>query len=172
VGFKNGTDGSIRVAVDALRAAAAPHAFMGMTKTGQAAIFETLGNEDCHVILRGGKVPNFDRPSVEAAARELAAAGLAPHLMIDFSHANSSKQFRRQLEVGADVAAQLAAGEERIFGVMVESHLAEGRQDLVPGRALAHGVSITDACIGWEDTERLLATLAEGVRKRRLAQGE
>ena len=170
VGFKNGTDGSIRVAVDALRAAAAPHAFMGMTKTGQAAIFETLGNEDCHVILRGGKAPNYDAASVEIAARELAGAGLAPHLMIDFSHANSSKQFRRQVDVGADVAGQLAAGEERIFGVMVESHLAEGRQDLVPGQPLVHGVSITDACIGWDDTERVLATLAEGVRKRRLAQ--
>src|SRR5207344_868148 len=132
VGFKNGTDGSIRVAVDALRAAAAPHAFMGMTKTGQAAIFETLGNEDCHVILRGGRTPNYDAASVEAAARELASAGLAPHLMVDFSHANSSKQYTKQIEVAADVAAQLAAGEERIFGVMVESHLNPGRQDLVP----------------------------------------
>jgi 3-deoxy-7-phosphoheptulonate synthase len=168
VGFKNGTDGSIRVAVDALRAAAASHAFMGMTKTGQAAIFETLGNEDCHLILRGGKAPNYDAASVEAAARELAAAGLAPHLMIDFSHANSSKQFRKQIDVGADVAAQLGAGEDRVFGVMVESHLAEGRQDLVPGQPLAHGVSITDACIGWDDTARLLATLAEAVRARRL----
>jgi 3-deoxy-7-phosphoheptulonate synthase len=172
VGFKNGTDGSIRIAVDALRAAAAPHAFMGMTKTGQAAIFETLGNEDCHVILRGGKAPNYDRASVEAAAKELAGAGLAPHLMVDFSHANASKQFRRQIEVGRDVAGQLAAGEERIFGVMVESHLAEGRQDLVPGQPLARGVSITDACIGWDDTVELLATLADGVRKRRLASNE
>jgi 3-deoxy-7-phosphoheptulonate synthase len=160
------------VAVDALRAAAAPHAFMGMTKTGQAAIFETLGNEDCHVILRGGKAPNYDAASVEAAAKELAGAGLAPHLMVDFSHANSSKQFRRQLDVGRDIAGQLAAGEERIFGVMIESHLNEGRQDLVPGQALARGVSITDACIGWEDTTALLATLAEGVRKRRLATSE
>src|SRR5688572_12285710 len=172
VGFKNGTDGSIRVAVDALRAAAAPHAFMGMTKTGQAAIFETLGNEDCHVILRGGKAPNYDAASVEAAARELASAGLAPQLMIDFSHANASKQYRRQLDVGRDVAAQLSAGEDRIFGVMIESHLNEGRQDLVPGQPLAPGVSITDACIGWEDTAGLLAALAEGVRKRRLATSE
>jgi len=172
VGFKNGTDGSIRVAVDALRAAAAPHAFMGMTKTGQAAIFETLGNEDCHVILRGGKAPNYDAASVEGAARELGAAGLAPHLMIDFSHANAAKQFKRQLDVGRDVAAQLAAGEERIFGVMVESHLAEGRQDLVPGQALARGVSITDPCLGWKDTAALLAVLAEGVRRRRLAAPE
>ena len=172
VGFKNGTDGSIRVAVDALRAAAAPHAFMGMTKAGQAAIFETVGNEDCHLILRGGKSPNYDRASVDLAAKELSAAGLAAHLMVDFSHANASKQYRKQMEVAADVAAQLAAGEERIVGVMVESHLNPGRQDLVPGKPLAHGVSITDPCLGWEDTERLLETLSEGVRKRRLAQSE
>jgi 3-deoxy-7-phosphoheptulonate synthase len=172
VGFKNGTDGSIKVAVDALRAAAAPHAFIGMTKTGQAAIFETVGNEDCHVILRGGKAPNYDAASVEAAAKELAAAGLAPHLMVDFSHANASKKFERQVEVGRDVSAQLARGEERIVGVMVESHINPGRQDLVPGTPLAHGVSITDPCLGWEDTAALLETLAEGVRKRRLAQGE
>ena len=172
VGFKNGTDGSIKVAVDALRAAAAPHAFMGMTKTGQAAIFETVGNEDCHVILRGGKVPNYDRASVQAAANDLASAGLAPHLMIDFSHANSSKDYRRQMDVGRDVAAQLAAGEERIVGAMVESHLNPGRQDLIPGQKLAHGVSITDACLGWSDTEVLLEMLADGVRRRRLAVAE
>jgi len=172
IGFKNGTDGSVRVAVDAVRAAAAPHAFMGMTKTGQAAIFETVGNEDCHVILRGGKTPNYDAASVEAAAKELAAAGLAPHVMVDFSHANSSKQYKRQVEVGSDVAGQLAAGDERIVGVMVESHLAEGRQDLTPGAKLAYGVSITDACIGWDDTVGVLETLADGVRRRRLAQQE
>ena len=172
VGFKNGTDGSIKVAVDALRAAAAPHAFMGMTKTGQAAIFETVGNEDCHVILRGGKSPNYDAASVEAAAKELGAAGLAAHLMIDFSHANASKQYQRQVDVGADVAAQLARGDERIVGVMIESHLSPGRQDLVPGKPLAYGVSITDPCLGWEDSEKLLATLAEAVRARRLAQSE
>jgi 3-deoxy-7-phosphoheptulonate synthase len=172
VGFKNGTDGSIRIAVDALRAAAAPHAFMGMTKTGQAAIFETVGNEDCHVILRGGKAPNYDSASVEAASKELSAAGLAAHLMVDFSHANSSKQYQKQMEVGADVAAQLAKGEERIIGVMVESHLNAGRQDLVPGQPLAHGVSITDACLGWSDTVKLLEVLADGVRRRRLAVGE
>jgi len=172
VGFKNGTDGSIKVAVDALRAAAAPHAFMGMTKTGQAAIFETVGNEDCHVILRGGKHPNYDAASVEAAAKELAAAGLAAHLMIDFSHANSSKQYQRQVDVAGDVAGQLARGDERIVGVMVESHLNAGRQDLVPGEALAYGVSITDPCIGWDDTERVLDTLANAVRQRRLAISE
>jgi len=172
VGFKNGTDGSIRVAVDALRAAAAPHAFMGMTKTGQAAIFETVGNEDCHVILRGGKAPNYDAASVEAAAKELAGAGLAPHLMIDFSHANASKQYQKQIEVGRNVAGQLSGGDERIVGVMVESHLNPGRQDLVPGQPLAHGVSITDPCLGWDETAALLETLAEGVRKRRLAHRE
>ena len=169
VGFKNGTDGSIKVAVDALRAAAAPHAFMGMTKTGQAAIFETVGNEDCHVILRGGKKPNYDAASVEAAASELAAAGLAPHLMIDFSHANASKQYQKQIEVGRDVAAQLAKGDERIVGVMVESHLNPGRQDLVPGQELAYGVSITDPCLGWDDTAAVLQGLADGVKQRRLA---
>ncbi len=172
VGFKNGTDGSIRVAVDALRAAAAPHAFMGMTKTGQAAIFETVGNEDCHVILRGGKAPNYDARGVQAAADEMAAAGLAAHLMVDFSHANSSKNHERQVEVGRDVAAQLAGGDERIAGVMIESHLNAGRQDLVPGKPLAHGVSITDACLGWKDTEALLEVLAEAVRARRLAIAE
>ncbi len=172
VGFKNGTDGSVKVAVDALRAAAAPHAFMGMTKTGQAAIFETTGNEDCHVILRGGRSPNYDAASIAAAGKELAAAGLAPHLMVDFSHANSSKQYQRQMDVGADIAAQLAAGEDRIMGVMVESNLHPGRQDLVAGQPLQRGVSITDACIGWDDTVRLLDVLAEGVRARRLARGE
>jgi 3-deoxy-7-phosphoheptulonate synthase len=169
VGFKNGTDGSVRIAVDALRAAAAPHAFMGMTKTGQAAIFETMGNEDCHVILRGGKVPNYDAAGVDSAAAELAAAGLAPHVMIDFSHANASKQYQRQVEVAKDVAGRIAAGEERIVGVMVESHLNPGRQDLVPGKALQYGVSITDACLGWDDTVEVLERLAEGVRLRRLA---
>jgi 3-deoxy-7-phosphoheptulonate synthase len=172
VGFKNGTDGSVKVAVDALRAAATRHAFMGMTKTGQAAIFETAGNEDCHVILRGGKAPNYDAASVDAAAKELASAGLAPRLMVDFSHANASKKYERQMDVAADVAGQLAAGDDRIFGVMVESHLNPGRQDLVPGQALARGVSITDPCLGWDDTTKLLETLAEGVRKRRLARGE
>ena len=172
VGFKNGTDGSVKIAVDAIRAAAAPHAFMGMTKTGQAAIFETTGNEDCHVILRGGRAPNYDAASIEAASKDLAAAGLAPHIMVDFSHANSSKQYERQVAVGADVASQLAAGEDRIMGVMVESNLNPGRQDLVAGVPLARGVSITDACIGWEDTVRVLDTLAEGVRKRRLVRGE
>jgi 3-deoxy-7-phosphoheptulonate synthase len=170
VGFKNGTDGSVKVAVDALRAASAPHAFLGMTKTGQVAIYETIGNEDTHVILRGGKSPNYDSASVDAACRELASAGLRQQVMIDFSHANASKQHQRQLEVSADVARQVAAGDSRITGVMVESHLHAGRQDLVPGKPLAYGVSITDACIGWDDSVAVLEQLAAAVRSRRLAQ--
>jgi 3-deoxy-7-phosphoheptulonate synthase len=168
VGFKNGTEGSVRIAADAVKAAAARHAFMGMTKFGQAAIFSTHGNEDCHVILRGGKAPNYDDASVNAACSELAAAGLAQRVMVDFSHANSSKQYQRQIDVGADVAGQIAGGDERIIGVMIESHLNPGRQDLVPGKPLAYGVSITDACIGWDDSEKLLHQLAAAVRERRL----
>ncbi len=172
VGFKNGTDGNIRIAVDAIKAANARHHFMSVTKSGHVAVFKTAGNEDCHVILRGGKSPNYDAASVDAACRELAAAGLAQHLMVDLSHANSAKQYRKQLEVGADVARQLAGGERRIVGVMVESHIHPGRQDLVAGKPLAYGVSITDACLGWDETVTLLDTLAEGVRKRRLAAEE
>ncbi len=172
VGFKNGTDGNIRIAVDAIKAAAARHHFISVTKSGHVAVFKTAGNEDCHVILRGGKTPNYDAASIEAACGELAAAGLAQHLMVDFSHANSSKQFEKQVEVGKDVAAQLAAGERRIVGVMIESHINPGRQDLVPGKPLDYGVSITDACLGWADTVNLLDTLAEGVRARRVAVEE
>lgn len=168
VGFKNGTEGSVRIAADAVKAAAARHAFMGMTKFGQAAIFSTRGNEDCHVILRGGKAPNYDKASVDAACSELAAAGLAQRVMVDFSHANSSKQYQRQMDVGADVAGQIASGDERIIGVMIESHINPGRQDLVPGKPLAYGVSITDACIGWDNSEKLLHQLAAAVRERRL----
>ncbi|HET7402589.1 MAG TPA: 3-deoxy-7-phosphoheptulonate synthase AroG [Usitatibacter sp.] len=171
VGFKNGTDGNVRIAVDAIKAANSHHHFISVTKSGHVAVFKTAGNEDCHVILRGGKAPNYDAQSVEAACRDLAAAGLRQHVMIDFSHANSSKQFQKQLEVGADVAAQLAGGERRIMGVMIESHINPGRQDLVPGRTLDYGVSITDACLGWQDTVALLETLAQGVRDRR-TQGE
>ncbi len=172
VGFKNGTDGNIRIAVDAIKAAAARHHFISVTKSGHVAVFKTAGNEDCHVILRGGRSPNYDAASIEAACQELASAGLAQHLMVDFSHANASKQFQRQLEVGRDVAGQLAAGERRIVGVMVESHINPGRQDLVPGKPLEYGVSITDACLGWADTVNLLDTLAEGVRARRVAVEE
>jgi 3-deoxy-7-phosphoheptulonate synthase len=167
VGFKNGTDGSIKVAADAILAARAPHAFMGMTKMGVAAIFETRGNDDCHVILRGGKSPNYDTAHVASACDTLRSAGLREQVMIDVSHGNSSKQYRRQIEVAADVAAQIAAGERRITGVMIESHLEEGRQDLQPGVALKPGVSITDACIGFAQTVPVLQGLAQAVRARR-----
>jgi 3-deoxy-7-phosphoheptulonate synthase len=158
--------------VDAIKAASARHHFISVTKSGHVAVFKTAGNEDCHVILRGGKTPNYDAASVDAACKELAAAGLAQHLMVDFSHANSSKQFQKQVEVGGDVAKQLAAGERRVVGVMIESHINPGRQDLVPGKPLEYGVSITDACLGWSDTVNLLETLAEGVRQRRVAVEE
>jgi 3-deoxy-7-phosphoheptulonate synthase len=172
VGFKNGTDGNIRIAVDAIKAASARHHFISVTKSGHVAVFKTAGNEDCHVILRGGKAPNYDAASIDAACKELAAAGLAQRLMVDFSHANSSKQFRKQIEVGKDIARQLAGGESRVVGVMIESHINPGRQDLLPGKPLEYGVSITDACLGWSDTVDLLETLAEGVRQRRVAVEE
>ena len=164
VGFKNGTDGNIRIAVDAIKAAASPHHFLSVTKAGHSAIVSTEGNEDCHVILRGGREPNHDAASVAAACADLAKAGLAAKLMIDFSHANSSKQFKKQLDVARDVGAQMAAGEDRIFGVMIESHLKEGRQDLKPGKPLDYGVSVTDACIDWDTTERLLLDLHARLR--------
>ena len=167
VGFKNGTDGSVKIAADAVLAAQASHAFMGMTKMGQAAVFETRGNRDCHVILRGGKQPNYDAASVQAACDALAAAKLRPQVMIDLSHANSSKQHRRQIEVGSDVAKQIAAGDQRVVGVMIESHLHEGRQDIVAGQPLAWGVSVTDACISFEQTRPLLSELADAVHQRR-----
>ncbi|HQA33307.1 MAG TPA: 3-deoxy-7-phosphoheptulonate synthase, partial [Casimicrobium huifangae] len=167
VGFKNGTDGSVKIAADAVLAAQASHAFMGMTKMGQAAVFETRGNRDCHVILRGGKQSNYDAASVQAACDALAAAKLRPQVMIDLSHANSSKQHRRQIEVGSDVAKQIAAGDQRVVGVMIESHLHEGRQDIVAGQPLAWGVSVTDACISFEQTRPLLSELADAVRRRR-----
>ena len=168
VGFKNGTDGSIKIAVDAIKAAAAPHSFVSITKSGHVAVFKTAGNEDCHVILRGGKKPNYDAASVNQLCAELANAGLRPQVMIDLSHANSSKQYERQVEVGRDVAAQIAAGDHRIMGVMIESHLNPGRQDLLPGEPLNYGQSITDACIGWETTAPLLRELAAAVQARRL----
>ena len=170
VGFKNGTDGNLRIAVDAIKAAASRHHFISITKSGHVAVFKTAGNEDCHVILRGGKQPNFDATSVNAACGELAAAGLRQQVMIDFSHANSSKQYQRQIDVGADVAGQIARGDRRIMGVMIESHLNAGRQDLQPDKPLAYGQSITDACIGWDATEPLLRQLAEAVRARRVAE--
>ena len=167
VGFKNGTDGSIKIAADAVLAACAPHAFMGVTKMGVAAIFETLGNADCHLILRGGKVPNYDAAHVASSCDTLRAAGLREQVMIDVSHGNSSKQYARQVDVALDVAAQIAAGDHRITGVMIESHLDAGHQDLVPGVALKHGVSITDACLGFAQTVPVLQALAAAVRTRR-----
>jgi 3-deoxy-7-phosphoheptulonate synthase len=168
VGFKNGTDGNIKIAVDAIRAAQAPHHFLSVTKGGHSAIVSTTGNEDCHIILRGGKQPNYDAASVDAAAKGLAESGVPVRLMVDFSHGNSSKNPQKQLDVGRDVARQLTSGEERIFGVMMESHLKGGRQDLIPGKPLQYGVSITDGCVGWEESRSLLDELAEGVRKRRV----
>ena len=168
IGFKNGTDGGVQVAADAIVAARASHAFMGMTKMGMAAIFETRGNDDAHVILRGGKKgPNYDSASVDATCAALRAAGLPEQVMIDCSHANSGKSHERQVDVADDIAAQLSAGERRIIGVMVESNLEAGRQNLSPGVPLAYGVSITDACLSWVQTEPVLAKLAQAVRERR-----
>ena len=156
--------GSLPIAVLAARA---PHAFMGMTKMGVAAIFETRGNDDCHVILRGGKEPNYDVASVSAACGVLEAAGLAQKVMIDISHGNSNKRPERQIDIASELAQRIAAGERRIFGLMIESHLEAGRQDLVAGRVLEHGVSITDACIGFERTVPVLRELADAVKARR-----
>ncbi len=167
VGFKNGTDGGFKIAIDAIHAANHPHVFISLTKAGKSAIFSTTGNEDCHIILRGGKQPNYDAASVRQATDELKAAGLRANLMVDCSHANSAKQFKRQIDVGQDLAGQIAAGNHAISGIMIESHLHEGRQDVVPGEQPAFGISITDACLGWEDTEMLLHRLAEAVRERR-----
>ena len=168
VGFKNGTDGNVRIALDAIRAAHAPHHFLSVTKAGHSAIVSTTGNEDCHIILRGGKQPNYHDTAVNAAAKSLAEAGVPARIMIDFSHGNSGKDPQKQVEVGSEVAAQIAGGDGRIFGVMVESHLKAGRQDLVPGKQLVYGLSITDACIGWEESYGLLDTLADAVRQQRL----
>ncbi len=167
IGFKNGTDGNVRIAIDAILAAQRRHHFLSVHKNGQVAIVETRGNDDCHVILRGGKQPNFDAASIQDAADQLVNAKLRAKLMVDFSHANSQKDYRRQTEVGTEIARQIAVGDERIFGVMIESHLKAGRQDLVPGKPLIYGQSVTDGCIGWDDTVPLLNQLAEAVRTRR-----
>jgi 3-deoxy-7-phosphoheptulonate synthase len=167
VGFKNGTDGNVKIAVDALLAARQSHHFLSVHKSGQVAIVKTRGNEDCHIILRGGKEPNYDAQSVQAACGELARAGLPERLMVDCSHANAAKQYRRQVEVAAEVGRQLAGGERRIVGVMVESHLVEGRQELQKDRPLVFGQSITDPCLGWDDSVKLLDALAAAVRSRR-----
>jgi 3-deoxy-7-phosphoheptulonate synthase len=168
IGFKNSTDGSIQVAVDAIRSAHHAHIFLSVTKHGHSAIFSTAGNDDCHIILRGGNGrPNFDNPSVHYACRILEQAGFHPSLMIDMSHANSQSDHRRQLDVCSNVCKQLSEGEHRIMGVMIESNLVEGRQNLNAGKPLTYGQSITDACIGWEDTVKVLEQLANGVCNRR-----
>jgi 3-deoxy-7-phosphoheptulonate synthase len=169
VGFKNGTDGNVKIAVDALLAARQKHYFLSVHKSGQVSIVQTRGNDDCHIILRGGKEPNYDAASVRAACEELKKAKLPERLMVDCSHANAAKKYERQTEVARDVADQLAHGEQRLIGVMVESNLVEGRQELEPGKKLRFGQSVTDPCLGWEASVELLGLLAEGVKARRKA---
>lgn len=173
IGFKNGTDGNIKIATDAIQAAARGHHFLSVHKNGQVAIVQTNGNRDCHVILRGGKAPNYDAASVAAACGELEAAKLPPVLMVDCSHANSSKQHEKQVDVARDIGAQIAAGSRSVFGVMVESHLLGGAQKFTPGRdepkQLEYGKSITDACIGWNESLEVLHYLADSVQRRRQA---
>ena len=175
IGFKNGTDGNIRIAIDAIQAAARPHHFLSVHKNGQVAIVETRGNTDCHVILRGGKAPNYDAASIAAACKEIEAAKLPCTLMVDCSHANSGKLHSRQVEVARDVAAQLEAGSRCVFGVMVESHLQAGAQKFAAGKddpaKLAYGQSITDACLGWDDSVRALELLSSAVATRRQLHG-
>ena len=171
IGFKNGTDGNIRIATDAIQAAARGHHFLSVHKNGQVAIVQTNGNRDCHVILRGGKAPNYDAASVTAACADLMAAGLPPTLMVDCSHANSSKQHQKQIDVAADIAGQVAGGSSQVFGLMIESHLQPGAQKFTPGKdelaGLEYGKSITDACIGWDDSVGVLETLSQAVKTRR-----
>lgn len=171
VGFKNGTDGNVQIAIDAIKAASQPHHFLSVTKGGHTAIVSTAGNEDCHVIMRGGKTPNYDAQSVAALCADVGKAGLAARVMIDASHANSQKRHENQIPVCADIGRQIAAGDARIIGVMIESHLIAGRQDLQAGRELTYGQSITDACIGWNESVPLLEGLADAVRQRRVALG-
>jgi 3-deoxy-7-phosphoheptulonate synthase len=169
VGFKNGTNGDVKIAVEAALAASHPHAFLAVTKEGRAAIAHTTGNRDAHVVLRGGRTPNYDAASIAAACAELAKAGLPERLVVDASHANSGKNHENQPKVIADLCGQLADGDRRILGVMIESHLVAGRQDLVAGRELTYGQSVTDACVDWETSTALLADLAAAVRGRRQA---
>ena len=171
VGFKNGTDGNVRIAIDAVQAASHPHHFLAVTKQGRSAIAETAGNSDCHVILRGGKTPNYDAASIDAVCKQIAAAGLTPRVMVDVSHGNSSKKPENQPGVIADIAKQIENDEQRIAGVMVESHLKAGRQDLAPGKTLAYGQSITDGCIDWETSVSVLEELARAVAQRRAQAG-
>jgi len=171
IGFKNGTDGNIKIATDAILSASRPHHFLSVHKNGQVAIVETRGNSDCHVILRGGRAPNYDAASVDAACRDLTAAGLPTRLMVDCSHANSSKQHEKQLGVARDIAAQIAGGSRQVFGVMVESHLHAGAQKFNAGKddpaKLTYGQSITDACLGWEHSVEALDVLGAAVKARR-----
>jgi 3-deoxy-7-phosphoheptulonate synthase len=172
VGFKNGTDGNVRIALDAVKSAAQPHHFLAVTKDGRSAIASTTGNDDCHIILRGGKTPNYDAASVEAAASAALASGLRPALMIDASHANSSKNPENQPAVLADIGMQIDNGDSRIIGVMIESNLVAGRQELTPGQPLTYGQSITDGCIGWDATVKALEALADAVARRRALRQE
>ncbi|MEL6898182.1 MAG: 3-deoxy-7-phosphoheptulonate synthase, partial [Planctomycetota bacterium] len=170
VGFKNGTGGTLQIAVDAICSAQNPHHFLSVTKDGQSAIFATRGNESCHIIMRGGRHTNYDAASVDEASKLLELAELAPRIMVDCSHANSRKIHQRQRYVCRDICSQLAMGDKRIFGLMVESNLVEGKQKLVHKANLQRGQSITDACIGWDDTVQLLRELADAVRQRRSAE--
>jgi 3-deoxy-7-phosphoheptulonate synthase len=168
VGFKNGTKGSIQIAVDGIGSSNNPHHFLSVTKYGHSAIVETKGNKDCHIILRGGSDgPNFASEHVQAAASRLAESGVCDKVMVDFSHANSSKQHKKQIDVANDIAAQLSAGSNALFGVMIESHLVEGNQKVIEGQPLTYGQSITDACLGWDDTEQVMTTLNDAVVARR-----
>jgi 3-deoxy-7-phosphoheptulonate synthase len=167
IGFKNATDGTVKVAIDAIHAAARPHVFMSVTKDGNSAIFRTSGNEDTHIILRGGQRPNYDTESVNIASDEILESGLTPKIMIDFSHANSRKKPAKQVQIGHDVAGQVARGDRRIVGIMIESHLVAGRQDLSSAGELVYGQSITDACVSWDDTVPMLREQAEAAARRR-----
>ena len=167
IGFKNGTDGNTKIAIDAIGAAAHPHCFLSVTKGGISAIVSTTGNDDCHLILRGGKEPNYDAESVRAASEALVKAHHLPYLMFDASHSNCRKICRNQISVVEDIARQVSGGSANIMGVMIESNLVEGRQDIVPGKELVYGQSVTDACLSWEDTVPLLDELAAAVRARR-----
>lgn len=169
VGFKNGTDGNIRIAIDAIKAASQSHYFLSVTKGGHSAIVSTAGNNDCHMILRGGKEPNYDANSVQNACEVMEKSGIRPHVMIDASHANSHKDYTRQPLVIEDISQQIEAGDERIFGVMVESHLVGGRQDLISGQPLVYGQSITDGCIDWDSSVKVLQRLSDAVLQRRKA---
>lgn len=167
VGFKNGTDGNLKIAIDAIGAASHPHHFLSVTKSGHSAIVATNGNPDCHVILRGGKAPNYDAQSVNDAVEQLTKNKVTPKIMVDFSHANSNKDYKRQMNVAEDVANQITSGQDNIFGVMIESNLVEGKQDQTSGKELVYGQSITDACIGWGDTEAVLKTLSDAIKVRK-----